>query len=60
MRYMKNCIFCNQELKISGIMGSSEFLYLVNCDEDSAHQFVISQRGDTELNRHPLRKQAVI
>jgi hypothetical protein len=61
MKYMKNCIFCQKELIVSTVKGSVEFLFLVNCDEfDPVHEFVISQRGDSELNRNSSRMEAVM
>jgi hypothetical protein len=61
MKHMENCIFCQKELIVSTVKGSVEFLFLVNCDEsDPVHEFVISQRGDSELNRNPSRVEAVI
>jgi hypothetical protein len=60
MKYMKNCIFCQKKLIVSTVKRSGGFLFLVNCDEsDSVHEFAISQRGDSKLNRNSSRLEAV-
>ena len=61
MKYMKSCIFCKKKIIVSTVNGTGGFLFLVNCNEsDYVHEFAISQRGDSELNRNPSRKEAVI
>lgn len=61
MKYMKTCIFCNRKLTVSKVGGSGGKFFRINCsNKESNHEFVISQRGDSHLNRIPSDKQVVI
>ena len=61
MKYMKRCIFCNRKLTVSRVGGSGGHFFRICCSaHESNHEFVISQRGDSHLNRISSEKEVVI